>query len=210
MSHCALAGKACACEILPHACPLSCNFFANRGPPCGMSASPSSEVAKGVTSMISRTSTAVASCHWVAASASLQPLQHGLSCFSNARKKIRCRRLLSVAMNSSQPTIQPENAIEFLSMMERLKVISSQGWWGGFNQKPFLLTPRLFSFRQRTPRTGWVRSGIQNPESVADHMYRMGVMGLLVNGTEYDSVKCLKLALVHDMAECESYLLLCQ
>jgi putative hydrolase of HD superfamily len=52
-----------------------------------------------------------------------------------------------------------------------------------------------------------VRSGIQNPESVADHMYRMAVMGLLVNGTEYDHVKCLKLALVHDMAECESYLL---
>jgi hypothetical protein len=123
MSHCALAGKACACEILPHACPLSCNFFANRGPPCGMSASPSSEVAKGVTSMISRTSTAVASCHWVAASASLQPLQHGLYCFSNARKKICGCRSLSVTMNSSQPTIQPENAIEFLSMMERLKVI---------------------------------------------------------------------------------------
>lgn len=49
-----------------------------------------------------------------------------------------------------------------------------------------------------------MRSGIKNPESVADHMYRMAVMGMLVKGTKYDYSKCLKLALVHDMAECES------
>jgi len=34
---------------------------------------------------------------------------------------------------------------------------------------------------QSTPRTGWVRCGIKNPESIADHMYRMATMAFLVN-----------------------------
>jgi len=32
-----------------------------------------------------------------------------------------------------------------------------------------------------TRRTGWVRRGVTNPESVADHMYRMAAMALLVD-----------------------------
>lgn len=54
---------------------------------------------------------------------------------------------------------------------------------------------------QTTPRTGWVKRGVKNPESIADHMYRMGVMSLLVQGTSYDYAHCMKLAIVHDIAE---------
>jgi putative hydrolases of HD superfamily len=32
---------------------------------------------------------------------------------------------------------------------------------------------------QTTKREGWVRRGVQGPESIADHMYRMGVMALI-------------------------------
>lgn len=32
---------------------------------------------------------------------------------------------------------------------------------------------------QTTKRAGWVRRGVPGPESVADHMYRMGVMALV-------------------------------
>jgi putative hydrolase of HD superfamily len=32
---------------------------------------------------------------------------------------------------------------------------------------------------QTTKRAGWVKRGVQGPESVADHMYRMGVMALV-------------------------------
>jgi putative hydrolase of HD superfamily len=32
---------------------------------------------------------------------------------------------------------------------------------------------------QTTKRAGWVKRGVQAPESVADHMYRMGVMALV-------------------------------
>lgn len=52
-----------------------------------------------------------------------------------------------------------------------------------------------------TPRTGWVRSGVDKPESIADHMYRMSALSLLVQGTEFDYQKCMKLSLVHDIAE---------
>lgn len=54
---------------------------------------------------------------------------------------------------------------------------------------------------QTTPRTGWVRSGVQRPESVADHMYRMAVLAVTVAGGEYDQPRLVKMAIVHDLAE---------
>ncbi|KAL5699821.1 hypothetical protein ACHQM5_030665 [Ranunculus cassubicifolius] len=54
-----------------------------------------------------------------------------------------------------------------------------------------------------TKRTGWVRRGIKEPESIADHMYRMGIMALIsqedIPGV--DREKCIKMAIVHDIAE---------
>lgn len=49
-------------------------------------------------------------------------------------------------------------------------------------------------------RTGWVLRGVHRPESVADHMYRMAVLGFLAPAP-YNTDKCIKMALVHDMAE---------
>ncbi|KAK3156163.1 hypothetical protein QOZ80_2AG0103650 [Eleusine coracana subsp. coracana] len=53
-----------------------------------------------------------------------------------------------------------------------------------------------------TKREGWVRRGVQGPESIADHMYRMGVMALIaadLPGVDRD--RCVKMAIVHDIAE---------
>ena len=36
-------------------------------------------------------------------------------------------------------------------------------------------------FGQTTKRAGWVRMDVQNPESIADHMYRMGLMALIAS-----------------------------
>lgn len=36
-----------------------------------------------------------------------------------------------------------------------------------------------FEFDQTTKRAGWVKREIQGPESIADHMYRMGLMALI-------------------------------
>ena len=57
---------------------------------------------------------------------------------------------------------------------------------------------------KKTPRTGWVKRHVKNPESIADHMYRMSLMALLMEGNTqgYDYSHCVKLAIVHDLAEC--------
>ncbi|XP_039057932.1 5'-deoxynucleotidase HDDC2-like [Hibiscus syriacus] len=53
-----------------------------------------------------------------------------------------------------------------------------------------------------TKRAGWVRRDVQNPESIADHMYRMGLMALIASDIPgIDRDKCVKMAIVHDIAE---------
>lgn len=74
---------------------------------------------------------------------------------------------------SSPPS--PSSAIDFLTLCQLLKT---------------------------TKRTGWVNHGIQNAESIADHMYRMAAMALIVadvSGINRD--RCVKMAIVHDIAE---------
>lgn len=59
-------------------------------------------------------------------------------------------------------------------------------------------------------RTGWELRKIPQVESVADHMYRMSVMSLVLSslcnsdddtGETLDANRCVKIALVHDLAE---------
>uniref|UniRef100_H2Y8K7 5'-deoxynucleotidase HDDC2 n=1 Tax=Ciona savignyi TaxID=51511 RepID=H2Y8K7_CIOSA len=57
---------------------------------------------------------------------------------------------------------------------------------------------------KRTKRSGWVLRGVNEPESVSDHMYRMAVMAMVCKdaSSSLDRNRCIKLCLVHDMAEC--------
>ncbi len=53
-------------------------------------------------------------------------------------------------------------------------------------------------------RTGWVREGINNPETVASHSWQMAIMALYLSekkGDQYDFNKVIKLCLCHDLAE---------
>ncbi|XP_013414709.1 HD domain-containing protein 2 [Lingula anatina] len=62
----------------------------------------------------------------------------------------------------------------------------------------FMVVGRL----KRTVRAGWVQRHVAQPESVSDHMYRMAVMTLALGDNDgINRDRCLKLALVHDMAE---------
>ncbi|XP_069866586.1 5'-deoxynucleotidase HDDC2 isoform X2 [Dipodomys merriami] len=54
----------------------------------------------------------------------------------------------------------------------------------------------------RVPRTGWVYRNVKNPESVSDHMYRMAIMAMVTKDNHLNKDRCIRLALVHDMAEC--------
>ncbi|XP_046891148.1 HD domain-containing protein 2 [Hypomesus transpacificus] len=61
---------------------------------------------------------------------------------------------------------------------------------------------KLIGQLKRVPRTGWVYRNVREPESVSDHMYRMSMMALTITDTSVNKERCMKLALVHDMAEC--------
>ncbi|XP_022188562.1 5'-deoxynucleotidase HDDC2 isoform X3 [Nilaparvata lugens] len=55
-------------------------------------------------------------------------------------------------------------------------------------------------------RTGWVMEKVENPETIAGHMYRMAVMCFLLDSDSsfgnLNKNRCIQLSLVHDMAEC--------
>lgn len=51
------------------------------------------------------------------------------------------------------------------------------------------------------PRTGWVRAGVGNPESVAAHSWGMAVLALRLCPEHLDLSKVLSMCLVHDVAE---------
>lgn len=54
---------------------------------------------------------------------------------------------------------------------------------------------------KRNKRTGWYHHRVEQPESIADHMYRMGVLSMLLPESELNIGKCVQLCLVHDLAE---------
>ena len=123
-------------------------------------------------------------------------------------------------MADSQPT--PCQAIDFLTLIQNLKVSINVEL-----QALLLMKSCLYWWSvQKTKRTGWVRKGVLGPESIADHMYRMGLMALICNDSTIDSnrctiatasrpqseaahkhvwlhCRCIKLAIVHDVAEGE-------
>ncbi len=55
---------------------------------------------------------------------------------------------------------------------------------------------------KKLKRTGWVMSGVKEPESVAEHSFRVSVMALaLSEKLDFDKDKCVKMAVVHDLSE---------
>ncbi|KAL8189530.1 hypothetical protein R6Q57_029096 [Mikania cordata] len=91
-------------------------------------------------------------------------------------KSSSASRVCRMASNSSSPSSpSPSSAIDFLTLCYSLK---------------------------STKRAGWVKRDIAGPESIADHMYRMGLMGLIASDTPgVNRDKCIKMAIVHDIAE---------
>uniref|UniRef100_A0A0N5AS02 5'-deoxynucleotidase HDDC2 n=1 Tax=Syphacia muris TaxID=451379 RepID=A0A0N5AS02_9BILA len=50
-------------------------------------------------------------------------------------------------------------------------------------------------------RTGWVRIGVPDPETVASHMYRMAILAMSVKISDIDQLRCIRMALIHDLGE---------
>ncbi|KAJ8750880.1 hypothetical protein K2173_016061 [Erythroxylum novogranatense] len=92
---------------------------------------------------------------------------------SNASSSVTAVRGVSDDAASRSPSAS--SAVDFLSLCHRLKT---------------------------TKRAGWVKRDVNEPESIADHMYRMGLMALVapdIPGINRD--RCVKMAIVHDIAE---------
>ncbi len=54
-------------------------------------------------------------------------------------------------------------------------------------------------------RTGWVRKGVSDPESVAAHSYGVALLSMVIASREgLDAGKALKMALLHDLPEAVS------
>ncbi len=54
---------------------------------------------------------------------------------------------------------------------------------------------------KRIPRTGWVRVGVREPESVADHSFRTALAALLLAPEGVDWGRAVAMALLHDLPE---------
>lgn len=55
---------------------------------------------------------------------------------------------------------------------------------------------------KRIKRTGWVRIGVTNPESVADHIFRLSNLALVTaHELNVNQEKLVRMALVHDLGE---------
>lgn len=75
---------------------------------------------------------------------------------------------------------------------------TDEGW-----EKVLLFLHRLQRLKLNK-RTGWLHHRVSQPESIADHMYRMGMLAMLCpREADVDIGKCVMLALVHDLAEAE-------
>lgn len=71
------------------------------------------------------------------------------------------------------------------------------------NSSEWLLFCRFVGALKRVKRSGWVRCGVENAESVAEHSMRMAVMAMTMpHEARIDVNRCVKMALVHDLAEC--------
>ncbi|ESQ34253.1 hypothetical protein EUTSA_v10008520mg [Eutrema salsugineum] len=94
---------------------------------------------------------------------------------------VRCQKPVSDGAHSMESTNHASSAssvsstIDFLTLCHRLKT---------------------------TKRNGWINQGINGPESIADHMYRMALMALITGDLAgVDRERCIKMAIVHDIAE---------
>ncbi len=68
-------------------------------------------------------------------------------------------------------------------------------------QKEILSLADVLGRMKRVKRTGWMRRMVMNPESDADHSYSLAMLVMLFAPEKLNRMRCLQLALVHDLPE---------
>jgi putative hydrolases of HD superfamily len=98
-------------------------------------------------------------------------------------------------------TIHKNESIQLTYICIVLSTLSPQPIPNSTSPLPFL---HILSRLKRTKREGWRRMGIPDGESVSDHMYRMAIMTMFAPpslSAKLDMDRCMRMALIHDMAE---------
>ncbi|MBQ9270697.1 MAG: HD domain-containing protein [Alphaproteobacteria bacterium] len=68
-------------------------------------------------------------------------------------------------------------------------------------KKQILNLSRILGRMKQVKRTGWIRHKVINPESDAEHSYSLAMLIMLFAPANLDKLKCLQLALIHDLPE---------
>ena len=71
--------------------------------------------------------------------------------------------------NNKKKIVKPSNALKFFRVVGKLKTLK---------------------------RTGWINHAVLQPESVADHMYRMTMLSFLIKDDQVDRDRLMKICLV--------------
>jgi len=70
------------------------------------------------------------------------------------------------------------------------------------SQKNLINLAMQFGILKRTVRTGWKKKGIKDPESVAEHSYRVSILAMILAPyLDVDRNRLVKMALFHDLGE---------
>lgn len=70
------------------------------------------------------------------------------------------------------------------------------------NLKSIIKFLEIAGILKRILRTGWVEVGVYQPESVADHTFRTAILCMLyADLEELNSLKLIRMALIHDLPE---------
>lgn len=127
-------------------------------------------------------------------------LSYLLSClmlFFALFKVILCFNVLvQLTMALNQP-ISPANSLNFFYTIGKLKTLKRTGW---VHNGKFIAWHHWFLLYSCLNLTCCYVE-IPLPESVADHMYRMSMLSMLITDTAVNKDHLMKICMVHDLAE---------
>ncbi|ODV96153.1 hypothetical protein PACTADRAFT_41023 [Pachysolen tannophilus NRRL Y-2460] len=110
----------------------------------------------------------------------------------------------AASSSSSSSSWNPESAVPLeikQLLIPKQTTSSSYSYILAFHQ--------ILDLLKSQKRTGWLNHNISNPESISDHMYRMSIIAMSLNSSNFpennneklDLSKCVKISLIHDIAE---------
>jgi putative hydrolase of HD superfamily len=97
--------------------------------------------------------------------------------------------------------------VEFVDTLDK-NFLRKEKWNNFFQERSLTQTENLINFfveigkLKRMPRRGWALRGLKNPETIAEHSFRVALLAWFLGQKEkFNSKEIIKMALVHDLCE---------